>query len=916
MAMEVSVPKKLRRGLRRTLERSGSLEDTSSQIQDETAQSQNKGTKTFTRWNSARLPRTSRGLSIFSNKSVKIKSEAKSVAGESRVARGRNMLENLWINRKSGAMATGPDCGSEYIHENTSRNGSPQVQRSTKGHKQREKMKENIGEEIAPVQAKKKSRGVAKEFAKTPLGSLSAILTRARNSDVTNSEEHKGDKKRRPQRKFGIKISSKQKVLDAEETDAAMGNKSSKKEQRTKSDVVSTTEPAMEQPFEENPTILKNKAARDRIAARPKNRRAATRRVLASVKESDTASELDIPDSIFAPIENAKKPDLPVEEDNQTTSDIKPEEPEDVDVKARRKSAGPDTLEDAAPKTSSVKKSYSFKSPLGGGGNIKMPSLGDVTKVKLRKTNSNASSSSSVVVVKRTPSFERPQLRSPSKSKDSSENKGSPKVASKGLAHKLSFGKKSKPEGYDKKESKKVEEQKEKKKDLSKSPKQERPNKLNWLGGSKTKNDKNEQKSSVDSDKQAANQGGAPMSPPCDEIAKALERRRKISANKQTEEGDLKMDLTQNKSNEQSPEEEGADRFVKLRKVSKENGAKDTKVSPTENKPVFSPLRQSLKSKEQAGSEKSLKAVDKNPKEKDGEPSPFHVKLRQTKQSGKFLKEKQTDEETKQSSNVIGKTENTMEINPSKNNSVVRKSSLNRNNNNNNNNNSIKILSTEDITSVASTPQEKNVLPHSNKVIDRKSPPKIPTKPKRTLTPNIESAAKPAIPKTRLNSESSKDDKSSKKESPATSSNPDWVSLARKHSKKWEKSNLSSTSNQVKDMEKNENPTEQNPVSQNPKSNQPKNSNADTETEKTTLNPRLKFPSKSLEETGTKPPKPALRSISTHNPSDRKTDTSENLVNKTQSCKLSSTQNIASTGEMPEWQAAVLRRQKRGEEVV
>ncbi|XP_078481653.1 uncharacterized protein LOC101242306 isoform X3 [Ciona intestinalis] len=705
-------------------------------------------------------------------------------------------------------------------------------------------------------------------------------------------------------------------VLDAEETDAAMGNKSSKKEQRTKSDVVSTTEPAMEQPFEENPTILKNKAARDRIAARPKNRRAATRRVLASVKESDTASELDIPDSIFAPIENAKKPDLPVEEDNQTTSDIKPEEPEDVDVKARRKSAGPDTLEDAAPKTSSVKKSYSFKSPLGGGGNIKMPSLGDVTKVKLRKTNSNASSSSSVVVVKRTPSFERPQLRSPSKSKDSSENKGSPKVASKGLAHKLSFGKKSKPEGYDKKESKKVEEQKEKKKDLSKSPKQERPNKLNWLGGSKTKNDKNEQKSSVDSDKQAANQGGAPMSPPCDEIAKALERRRKISANKQTEEGDLKMDLTQNKSNEQSPEEEGADRFVKLRKVSKENGAKDTKVSPTENKPVFSPLRQSLKSKEQAGSEKSLKAVDKNPKEKDGEPSPFHVKLRQTKQSGKFLKEKQTDEETKQSSNVIGKTENTMEINPSKNNSVVRKSSLNRNNNNNNNNNSIKILSTEDITSVASTPQEKNVLPHSNKVIDRKSPPKIPTKPKRTLTPNIESAAKPAIPKTRLNSESSKDDKSSKKESPATSSNPDWVSLARKHSKKWEKSNLSSTSNQVKDMEKNENPTEQNPVSQNPKSNQPKNSNADTETEKTTLNPRLKFPSKSLEETGTKPPKPALRSISTHNPSDRKTDTSENLVNKTQSCKLSSTQNIASTGEMPEWQAAVLRRQKRGEEVV
>uniref|UniRef100_F6ZY14 Uncharacterized protein n=2 Tax=Ciona intestinalis TaxID=7719 RepID=F6ZY14_CIOIN len=316
-------------------------------------------------------------------------------------------------------------------------------------------------------------------------------------------------------------------VVDAEETDATMGNKSSKKEQRTKSDVVSTSEPAMEQPFEEHPTILKNKAARDRIAARPKNRRAATRRVLTSVKESDTASELDIPDSIFAPIENAKKPDLPIEANDLETADIKPEEPEDVDVKTRRKSAGPDTLDDAAPKTSSVKKSYSFKSPLGGGGNIKVPSLGDVTKVKLRKTSSNASSSSSVVVVKRTPSFERPQLRSPSKSKDSSENKDSPKVVSKGLAHKLSFGKKSKPEGYDKKENKKQEEQKEKKKDLSKSPKQERPNKLNWLGGSKTKNDKNEQKS--------------PMSPPCDEITKALERRRNLSTNKQTEEGDLKM---------------------------------------------------------------------------------------------------------------------------------------------------------------------------------------------------------------------------------------------------------------------------------------------------------------------------------------------------------------------------------------
>uniref|UniRef100_H2ZJD8 Uncharacterized protein n=1 Tax=Ciona savignyi TaxID=51511 RepID=H2ZJD8_CIOSA len=264
---------------------------------------------------------------------------------------------------------------------------------------------------------------------------------------------------------------------------------------------------------EEKITVLQNKAARDRIAARPQHRRARTRRVHvpANIKEESAVSEFDIPASIFAPIENAKKPDLPIEKEEEEKDKAPETKPNDLeeDVKSRRKSVGLDLAEEAAKKSSAVKKSRSFKSSLGS--NVMVPSLNDVSKVKLRKTNSSASP-------KRSPSFGSRRL-SPKEIEEPATEKSSSKSITKGLAHKLSFGKKNKPEGYEKsnKDSKNTDELKDK------SSKDERPSKLNWIAGSKSKNEKQNVKSPTENTEPTA-KSNLTVSPTGDDLAKALEK--------------------------------------------------------------------------------------------------------------------------------------------------------------------------------------------------------------------------------------------------------------------------------------------------------------------------------------------------------------------------------------------------------
>ncbi|CAK8683637.1 unnamed protein product [Clavelina lepadiformis] len=135
---------------------------------------------------------------------------------------------------------------------------------------------------------------------------------------------------------------------------------------------------------------LSNTAAHDRIAARPKNRRARTRP--SRLAETSIKNEFDIVSSDFPKYDEVKAPEKTEEPSKEVTTNILDipmveEEEEKTDVKQEKELPVAEN-NDTTKRDEPVKKSQSFKSPFGA---AIIPTMDDVAKVKLRKTSSSAS---------------------------------------------------------------------------------------------------------------------------------------------------------------------------------------------------------------------------------------------------------------------------------------------------------------------------------------------------------------------------------------------------------------------------------------------------------------------------------------------------------------------------------------------
>uniref|UniRef100_H2ZJE0 Uncharacterized protein n=1 Tax=Ciona savignyi TaxID=51511 RepID=H2ZJE0_CIOSA len=311
------------------------------------------------------------------------------------------------------------------------------------------------------------------------------------------------------------------------------------------------------------------------------------------------------------------------------------------------------------------------------------------------------------------------------------------------------------------------------------------------------------------------------------------------------------------------------------------------------------------------------KPEHKSEKDESEGSSPFPVKLRQTNRSKKLYEEKPKDKADKSEKKPIGVTENTKEIIPTKSDAAVsKKSSFTRNRNNNNNNaNSQGIIP----VSSANSQQENKANTITVKPKEKKSPPKIPVKPKQLLTPKNNSTIKEILP---LNQESSTLDKEEQKSSPKSPDKPAWVSLARKRSKKWE-TPKTDTGNSKQEQEfpihVDDTPASNNSTTSDQKQVEvPQSPTAKLTSDETPnvvlkvnppTNPRLQKPALSLEEKPTNPPKPALRSISADVSISKNTAENRRAL-KTQSCVIPSSKTTTER-DPPNWLEVAMQKKKR-----